>query len=124
MTSLAVAEGTAVEQWSVWTSDARLVITEASALRPAAALVRERLDEFDLAASRFRPDSEVSVIADSGREVHRISPLLRDLVRVGLGAAEQTQGVVDPTLGQVLTHLGYGATGLGSDSAEPGALAR
>jgi thiamine biosynthesis lipoprotein len=119
VTSLAVAEGTAVEQWSVWTTDARLVVTDAAALAPAVALVRGRLDEIDLAASRFRPDSEVSAIAASGREVHRISPLLQDLVRVALTAAEQTQGVVDPTLGQVLTHLGYGPEGLGSDSVEP-----
>lgn len=124
MSGLAVAEGTAVEQWRVWTTDARLVVTDASALEPAVALVRGRLDEVDLAASRFRPDSEVSAIAASGREVHRISALLHDLVRAALSAAEQTGGVVDPTLGQVLTHLGYGPHGLGSDSPEPPVLWR
>jgi thiamine biosynthesis lipoprotein len=119
VTTLAVAEGTAAVDWSVWTTDARLVVTDPAALEPALTLVRDRLDEIDGAASRFRRDSEVSLIAASDREVHHISPLLHDLVRVALEAAEQTGGVVDPTLGQVLTHLGYGPAGVGSGSDGP-----
>ena len=122
MSSLAVTDGTAVADWTVWTTQARLVVTDPSVLDIATALVRHRLDEIDLAASRFRPDSEVSVIAGSEQAVHRISPLLRELVGVALDAAEQTHGAVDPTLGAVLTHLGYGAGGVGSGAGTPGQL--
>lgn len=122
MSSLAVTDGTAVADWTVWTTQARLVVTDPSVLDIATALVRHRLDEIDLAASRFRPDSEVSVIAGSEQAVHRISPLLRELVGVALDAAEQTHGAVDPTLGAVLTHLGYGAGGVGSGAGTQGQL--
>ncbi|MEH3077584.1 MAG: FAD:protein FMN transferase [Quadrisphaera sp.] len=99
---------TAVE-WSVWTTTARLVVTDPAVLPAARALVEERLAAVDAAASRFRPDSEVVLAArasEAGVPV-RVSALLADLVAVALDAAERTGGAVDPTLGGLLQQLGY-----------------
>ena len=109
----AAAELTAAE-WSLWTTTARLVVTDATQLTAARQLVRTYLDEVEMAASRFRADSEVSRIATSGVEVHSVSPVLRDLLEAALTAAAETAGGVDPTLGTVMTHLGYGRGGIGS----------
>lgn len=116
MTAVTPVDGLTVAQWTVWTTTARLVVTEPEALDPARAMVTTYLDEVDLAASRFRPDSEVSLLAKSTAAAHPVSPLLSGLVHAALDAARSTDGGVDPTLGQVLTHLGYGSSGPGSTS--------
>ncbi len=46
---------TAAAEWSVWTTTARLVVTDPAALPAARALVEERLAAVDSAASRFAP---------------------------------------------------------------------
>jgi thiamine biosynthesis lipoprotein len=115
MIDLETVEGTAVAEWEVWTTTARVVVTDPSVLDAAVTLIRTRLEEVDLAASRFRADSEVRQIARSQDREHTISPLLADLVAAGLQAAQDTDGAVDPTLGTVLTHLGY-------RSEEPGSV--
>jgi len=119
MTAVSEVHGRTVSEWSVWTTTARLVVTDPSHLRAARELVTGYLDEVDVAASRFRSDSEVSRIARSGAAVHVVSAVLRDLLEAALTAAAETEGGVDPTLGTVLTHLGYGAEGSGSARAEP-----
>jgi FAD:protein FMN transferase len=97
----------AATEWAVWTTTARLVVTDQRALAPAAAMVKAHLGDVDRAASRFRPDSEVCRLASSGDTAAEVSPLLRDLVKAALSAAEMTAGDVDPTLGTVLSGLGY-----------------
>ncbi len=99
----------AATQWAVWTTTARLVVTEPRALAPAAEIVKAFLDDVDNAASRFRPDSEVCRLAASGDSAATVSPLLGELVEAALSAARLTDGDVDPTLGTVLTGLGYTA---------------
>jgi thiamine biosynthesis lipoprotein len=114
MTAVSEVDDRNVSEWSVWTTTARLVVTDPSHLRAARELVTGYLAEVDVAASRFRPDSEVSRISRSHADVHAVSPVLRDLLEAALTAAAETDGGVDPTLGTVLTHLGYGAGGPGS----------
>jgi thiamine biosynthesis lipoprotein len=110
----------AVAEWSVWTTTARLVVTDPAVLGPAQRLVEGYLAAVDVAASRFRPDSEVSALARSRTTTHTVSPLLSTPVAVALEAAGTTDGAVDPTLGAVLTQLGYGADGLdGPDLEQP-----
>lgn len=116
-TGLGEAVGTAVAEWDVWTTRARVVVTDPAVVDSAVALVRQRLDEVERAASRFRADSEVSVMARSQSGTHSVSRLLAALVRAGLTAAEKSDGAVDPTLGRVMTQLGYGVDGPGSISA-------
>ncbi len=65
------------------------------------------VDQIDCLASRFRSDSELRRLnADAGNWT-AISPELADLVELGLSAAEQTAGAVDPTLARELMRLGY-----------------
>lgn len=105
-------------EWPVWTTTARVVVTRHDALDPAQQIVREVVDAVDLAASRFRADSEVRRLADlrsGGAQVTAaVSPLLADLVAAALSAAEQTGGAVDPTVGNDLVRLGY-VTGVPTD---------
>lgn len=111
MTSTNTASGvaaTASAEWPVWTTTARLVVTDPAALDPARQLTAERLDAVGRAASRFDPSSEVSRLAREGSVDRRaISPVLADLLASALAAAEGTDGAVDPTVGGVLAGLGY-----------------
>jgi FAD:protein FMN transferase len=88
-------------------SVAVLVVSDASALDEARASVERTIEEFDLACSRFRDDSELSAVnAAAGAEV-QVGPLLLDAVGAALRAARLTDGDVDPTVGQALIALGY-----------------
>jgi len=80
--------------------------TEAQ-LAQAADAVRAELAAIDRACSRFRPDSELSLLnAARGRPVPA-TPLLLEAVEVALRAARITRGLVDPTIGGMLGRLGY-----------------
>lgn len=106
-TALLTSETAAVE-WPIWTTTARLVVTEPGVLPEARELVADLLERVGRAASRFRPDSEVSQLARGRAEgAVPISPLLADLVRSALTAAELTDGDIDPTVGATLASLGY-----------------
>ncbi len=78
---------------------------------PAArAAVEREIDAIDAAASRFRPDSELSRLnatLDAGTRTLAASPLFADAVRLALRAAAVSDGAVDPTLGSRLAALGY-----------------
>jgi FAD:protein FMN transferase len=103
-------------------SDIRLII-EAPLLPglppPSAAADRERIYIEDFAArlSRFRPDSELSVLnADPSVEVPA-SILLRTAVGAGIWAAERSEGLVDPTLVGEIEAVGYETSQEGSTPA-------
>lgn len=86
-----------------------------------AAADRERAYVFEFARrlSRFIPDSELSRLNHSRERSVRASPLLRAAVSAGIWAAEQSRGLVDPTLVGALEQIGY-ATSL--DGATPASL--
>lgn len=99
---------TAAAEWPIWTTTARVVVTEPDVLPEASSLVAGLLERVGQAASRFRPDSEVSVLARRRAEGPvPISPVLAVLLRSALVAAELTDGDVDPTIGATLASLGY-----------------
>jgi FAD:protein FMN transferase len=83
-----------------------LLVTEHSALAEANRLLRDFLDDLDRACSRFRPDSALSTV-NKLRSVSDVDPLLIAALRVALAAAEQTGGLVDPTLGSAMIAIGY-----------------
>ncbi len=95
-------------QWSVWSTTARIVVTEPEALAAAASEVEAVLAAVDEACSRFRTDSELRRVeaAANGRPVP-VSPLLARLIEAALDAARRTDGDVDPTIGTALCDLGY-----------------
>ena len=94
------------EEWPVWGTTARVVVTQPEALPAARVLIESMLSEIELACSRFRPDSELMAAGRSSGPV-RVSPLLATLVEVALKAAEESDGAVDPTVGNALCALGY-----------------
>jgi thiamine biosynthesis lipoprotein len=74
------------------------------------AAVRAEVAAIDAAASRFRPDSELSqvnALAARGGGTVAVSSLLAEAVRLALRAADVSDGAVDPTLGAPLVALGY-----------------
>lgn len=103
-------EGPVGTSFSAIGTTVRLVVTEPDALAEAAALTREHLAVLDRAASRFRPDSEVSRLARAaahGPASVVASPVLAGCVRAALRAARLTDGLVDPTVGRAVEHSGY-----------------
>jgi thiamine biosynthesis lipoprotein len=104
--------GHAAAQWELWTTTVRVVVTDAAALAEATAIVRSVLADVEAAASRFRPDSEVSRIGRSRATEHEVTPLLAAMVGAALDAAAATGGRVDPTIGTVLARLGATAPAL------------
>jgi thiamine biosynthesis lipoprotein len=83
-----------------------LVVDEACAPQARRMLVAE-LDAVDRACSRFRGDSELMRANDAGGRVTAISDLFALAVAAALRAAEQTGGLVDPTVAPSLVALGY-----------------
>jgi thiamine biosynthesis lipoprotein len=94
-------------QWPVWSTTARIVVTDPERLDEAHTIVSQVLAEVDAAASRFRTDSEINRVHAAGGRAVEISPLLATMIRAGLDAARRTDGDVDPTLGAALADLGY-----------------
>ena len=84
-----------------------LLVTDPAALPRARAVVDAELDAIELAASRFRPDSEISALAAADGARTPVSPVLADLIEAALSAARMTDGDVDPTVGSAMIALGY-----------------
>jgi len=93
--------------WNRWTTDMHLLVTDPAALPRARAVVDAELDAIELAASRFRPDSEISALAAADGVRTPVSPVLADLIEAALSAARMTDGDVDPTVGSAMIALGY-----------------
>jgi len=85
----------------------RVVVTKPAALRAATAAVQQVVDAIDLAASRFRADSELSRINASPDRVTKVSPLLAQAIDTALRGAKVSGGAVDPTIGSAIKLAGY-----------------
>lgn len=107
MTGVAAGTTTASRSWSVWGCAAELSVTEPGTIEHAERIVRAELAAVDAACSRFRPDSELSMLARAGGRPTSISPTLHAFLEAALSAARLTGGDVDPTVGSALVHLGY-----------------
>lgn len=97
----------AAETFPVFGTTATVVVTEPFKLAAARAIADTELAAVDLAASRFRPDSELSVLNASHGSVTKVSALFAELIDAALRAARLTDGTVDPTCGQALVAIGY-----------------
>lgn len=111
---------TAESTWSRWTTTMQLVVTDAGRLGAARREVDAELDAVELAASRFRPDSEVSRLVTAAGRPTEVSELLAELIGAALTAARRTDGDVDPTLGAALIALGYNGESAGESGGESG----
>ncbi len=85
----------------------RLVCWPPANLPAATVAVDAVLDGLDRQASRFRPDSEVSLMEARGGGLFFVSPGLAEALEVALAAARWSGGLVDPTVGSSLVALGY-----------------
>jgi len=97
---------TASRDWTLWSTSARLVVTDPAQIALASTLADALLADVDRAASRFRADSELQLAAGLLHQGVEVSNTLADLVRQALAAA-LTDGDVDPTLGYALDAVGY-----------------
>lgn len=81
--------------------------------------------ERDRIFSRFREESELNRVNAASGSV-RVSRVFAQMLSLALGAAEQTGGVFDPTLGSALEAAGYDAdfASLRPDPRPPGPPAR
>ena len=106
--SITVAQaGHATVRTSGLGTDVVMVLSDPVQLAPAEVALRSGIERFDLACSRFRPDSEISMLHDSPGTWMCVSDLLFDALVVALDVAEQTQGIVDPTIATCIESLGY-----------------
>jgi thiamine biosynthesis lipoprotein len=94
-----------------------VAVTDPGRLDGVLAEVRRTVDEFDVACSRFREDSELTALNRAAGRAVRVSPLLLDAVSASVRAAQLTDGDVDPTVGGALISLGYDRD---FDAIEPG----
>jgi FAD:protein FMN transferase len=93
--------------WEALGTSVVLSVSDRTALQQARAVVEREIAAIDLTCSRFRADSELSLLnARSGRSTH-VSPLLFEALEIAVRAATLTDGDVDPTVGRALELAGY-----------------
>ena len=97
----------------------RLVLTRPDRLLAAKAAVDRILDGIDVAASRFRQDSELSQVNAAPEREVLVSPLLGRAISEAMRGARLTGGAVDPTVGRAVRLSGYDTdfSALASDGA-------
>ncbi|GGM86454.1 FAD:protein FMN transferase [Terrabacter tumescens] len=94
---------------AIGTSNAVLV-TRPEVLPEAVEIAQRHLREVDRAVSRFRPDSEVSLLAARASRAPAeafASPVFTAYLQAALRVARLTGGLVDPTVGSALVAEGY-----------------
>ncbi|MEV0799110.1 FAD:protein FMN transferase [Kribbella sp. NPDC050281] len=93
--------------WTAWSCTVRLTVDDPAVLGAACGELKALMDRVDKAASRFRPDSELSIVNSRAGALVPVSRLLVDLVDVSLVAASMSGGAVDPTVGAAVIAAGY-----------------
>ncbi|MTA97369.1 MAG: FAD:protein FMN transferase [Actinobacteria bacterium] len=96
-----------IATWVDWTCDVSTWVQDVTLLDEASAIVRSVMLDVEMAASRFREDSEViGLMSGQPREG---SPALIAMITAAVEAAEATNGLLDPTLGRIMRAWGYSA---------------
>jgi FAD:protein FMN transferase len=80
---------------------------DGASIRRAGQILTSEADRLERVASRFRADSELSVVNRAAGRWVPASALLVELVEVALAAADATGGLVDPCLGHQVDAAGY-----------------
>ncbi len=103
------AQPTLRSRWRALGCDVELVTADVGPTRHETAVERMRFEvaAVDLAASRFRADSELSRVNRAAGGWQRVSAGFLDLLQDSLAAAVWSDGLVVPTLGRPLSCLGY-----------------
>ncbi|MFI5282975.1 MAG: FAD:protein FMN transferase [Candidatus Dormibacterales bacterium] len=87
----------------------RVVVTRPEAIASAKAAVDDVIAAIDQAASRFREDSELSLLNARPETDVSLSPLLAQAIAAALRGARASGGAVDPTVGTAIRLAGYDA---------------
>jgi FAD:protein FMN transferase len=98
---------TATASFPALGTTAAVAVADDAALPEALAIVEHELRRIDETCSRFRDDSELSLLNRTAGAPFPASPLLLEAVGVALRAAAQTDGDVDPTVGRCMGALGW-----------------
>lgn len=106
-------------RWERWSTEMHLLVTDPAHLQRARLVLDAELDAIEMAASRFRPDSEVLRLATANGTRQPVSQVLAELIDCALGAARVTGGDVDPTVGCAIIALGYDRSVAVGSSAAP-----
>lgn len=72
--------------------------------------LRRFIENVEGTCSRFRPESELSLINSASGSSHELSPQLADLMAAASRAREMTSGLVDAGIGAALIDWGYDRT--------------
>jgi thiamine biosynthesis lipoprotein len=86
---------------------AHLVVTDPDRLDVARRVLDAELLGIDAACSRFRPDSELSMVNRAAGRWCTVSALFDEALTVALSAARATDGDVDPCVGGAVIAVGY-----------------
>lgn len=103
--TLAVDPAISTVSWPALGTHADLLVT--GDIAPARTAVEAVLDEVDRTYSRFRADSELMAMNRHAGETVTLSPLLARAIGAAIRAAQLTDGLCDPTIGQALLRIGY-----------------
>lgn len=110
--TLNAVRGTGVQRFRAIGTTVSILASDAGQLDVAVDLTRRYLDRLDRAASRFRPDSELSRLnakAARGDATLPLSPMFTGVLEAAIRTAKLTDGLVDPTVGAALQVAGYDA---------------
>lgn len=92
--------------WRALGTNAHLLVLDGD-LPMARAAVDALLDDVDRTYSRFRDDSELSRLQSDAGHWTTVSPLLWQAITTAIAVARDTDGAVDPTVGQAMRVIGY-----------------
>ena len=84
-----------------------VAVAEPRAADAAVTAAEQEISAIDRACSRFRADSELSLLNARVGTTTPVSSLLLEAMEVALRAARQSDGRVDPTVGGAMRVLGY-----------------
>jgi thiamine biosynthesis lipoprotein len=96
-----------VATWRALGTYVQLVVAGSPNLDAARDLATRMLDDVDRTCSRFRDDSDLTRANRNAGRWARVDPMLVAAVTAALRAADETGGLVDPTLGLSLAAAGY-----------------
>jgi thiamine biosynthesis lipoprotein len=89
----------ATASWEAIGTTALVRVADADCLTSAEAILRRELTRIDRAASSYRLDSDLAQLNASAGGVIAVSEALHQAIAAAIGAAEASDGLVDPTLG-------------------------
>ncbi len=99
--------GIGTASWAALGTYVYLEVADPEQLEHATQCSRDILAEVDAACSRFRSDSDLMRANAVAGQWLPVAPVLLGAVRAALWAAEHTEGLVDPCLGELLVAAGY-----------------